>query len=498
VEPGDRIAVLGPTTLVLVETLLATWLSGATVVVLPLPLRLGSQASFAESTRARLVEAGAVVAIVDDEYLGLTGAYPAGMRVERLVAEPPSSRTAEPFPVDADASAILQFTSGSTARPKVVQLSHRAVTANLRAILDAVGGRPSDRAVSWLPLYHDMGLIGLLLCPMVSGIDTTFIPTGVFMQKPGLWMRTISDQRATLTAGPNFAYGLAARLLARTRDIDLSTLRVALCGAEPVVASTLAEFGDRGAPHGLRPRVAVPCYGLAEATLAVTIAPVDRALSVDVVDRADLADRRVARPATGNEAAVEHVALGLPLRGTAVRVVGPVQTPLGEREVGELQVASPSLMDGYLDEPLPTLVEGWLPTGDLGYVADGEVYICGRVKDLIIVNGQNIHPHQVEAVAETVDGVRMGGAVAFSVDDEGRESIVVLCESRASGDRRETLAAEVRRRVAEAVGVAPRYVGLVHPKRIPKTSSGKVQRQRARALFLDGDLDGAEPLGDRA
>jgi fatty-acyl-CoA synthase len=305
-------------------------------------------------------------------------------------------------------------------------------------------------------------------------------------------MRSISRQHATITAGSSFAYGLAARMLRSARDLDLSSLRVALCGAEPIAADTLNKLVAEGAPHGLRPNVATPCYGLAEATLAVSIARPGRPLRVDRIDRAARADRRVAEPA-GEGPTVDVVALGRPLRGTSVRIVGEDGQGLDDRRVGEIHVAGPSLMTGYLGREGSGIHEGWLATGDLGYLADGEVHVCGRIKDLIIVGGHNIHPNEVERAAETVGGVRMGGTVAFAVDEDGHESIVVVCEARAFGNGAGSLVAEVRRRVADVVGVAPRHVLVVRPGAIPKTSSGKLRRREARARFLTGQLGGSHP-----
>jgi fatty-acyl-CoA synthase len=496
VEPGDRVAVLGSTTLPLVETLLATWLAGATSVVLPLPLRFTSAASFADTTRARVVEAGIGVVYGDPQHHEVIDALPKNVRAEVLMPTPVTSEVVEPVAVDPAATAILQFTSGSTAHPKAVRLSHRAVTANARAMGEAASFGPDDHFVSWLPLYHDMGLIGTLLNPMLAGAGATLLPTSSFMAAPRLWMHAISSARGTVTAAPNFAYALASRVLGRGSELDLSSLRAAFCGAEPIAPATLSDFGASGQRHGLRRGVLLPCYGLAEATLAVSIAPLGRVLWVDAVDRTALLEHGSARPTAAATASgprtktVELVSLGLPLRGTAVRVVGGDGYELGEREVGELQVASSSLMDGYLDASEPASVGGWLPTGDVGYLADGEVFVCGRVKDLIIVNGHNVHPHEVEAVAERVPGVRMGGTVAFSVDDSGgHESIVVLCESRAGPGNHGTISAEVRRLVSEAIGVSPSHVGVLRPRQVPKTTSGKRQRQLARERFLAGTFD---------
>jgi len=487
VDAGDRVAVLGSTSLALIETLLAIWMRGATVVVLPLPLQLGAVAAFGESTRARLRAADVGFVAVDREQLALAGGFPDGVSVELLEADPPPGiAPTSPAAVDCEAIAVLQFTSGSTDLPKAVLLSHRAVTANLGAIIEAISLRATDRSLSWLPLYHDMGLIGLLLGSIVTGIDATFIPTATFVRRPGIWMRMVGDVGATVTAGPNFAYALAARLLRRARDLDLSSLRIALCGAEPIDPTTLRSFASTGAEHGLQTDVVVPCYGLAEASLAVTIAPPGRSPRRDTVDRDALAEHGIARAARPGRATVTHVALGRPVPGTAVEVVDECGDALPERHVGELRVASRSLMSSYLGDGRSQPGAGWLATGDLGYLADGEVHVCGRSKDVIIVNGLNIHPHQVEVAAVATADIRMGGAVAFPIDDRGREAIVVLCESRATGGRAAEVTDEVRRRITAAVGVAPRHVVLVAPKAIPKTSSGKLRRGVARDLFVAG------------
>jgi acyl-CoA synthetase (AMP-forming)/AMP-acid ligase II len=398
--------------------------------------------------------------------------------------------------VDPSATALIQLTSGSTGHPRGVVLSHAAVLAHLRAISEALPSGDGAREVTWLPLHHDMGLIGGLLYPLFNAFAVNVLSPIAFRSDPYLWLRTMSDVRATCTPAPPSAYAIATRLAPRAvaEGLDLSALRCAMVGAEPIAPQVLRAFADALAPCGLRPEAFFPVYGLAEATVAVTFPQPLGATTFDRVDRAALERDGVARPCDDGPDAIELVGVGRPLPGTELRIVrdghgAPAgEREAGEREVGEILVRSPSLMDGYYGEPDASAAaigeDGWLRTGDLGSLAGGELFVTGRVKDLIIKGGHNLLPAPIEEIAGAVDGVRAGCVVAVGVPSAQRatELVYVVAETKAADAEH----AELARRVREALrvrGIAVDHVELVAPGSIPRTTSGKVRRREvARAL----------------
>lgn len=500
VGPGVHVGVLAPTSRALVTTIQAVLLAGGTVVALPLPMRLGSIEEFVGQTRQRIDNADAALVVVDRDLAPFLDPPPeraAVVLLDELVSE--GARTGSGAWLrpadDSERLAILQFTSGSTAAPKGVMLPDRCVGANIDAIVAGAGITHADRAVSWLPLYHDMGLIGLLLTPMLQGFELVLGAPQDFLARPACWLEWISEFRGTITAGPNFSYALAARALRRAGDLDLSSWRLALNGAETVDPSAVEAFSAAAAPFGFDARAAYPVFGMAEATLAVTFPAVGEGMTVDPVDRYALEhDRRAVPPATG--AAPESVRrlakLGRPLEGFALRIVDPATGSLcAEREVGELELQSPSVTPGYYRNPdatAATFDDGWLRTGDLAYLVDGELVVCGRQKDVIIVGGRNVFPEDVERAAATVEGVRAGNVIAFGSDRKrGRESIVVVAETKT--DDLHAVHDSVINKVCDAVGVPPVEVVLVRPGSLPKTSSGKLQRSLCRDRYHDEQLE---------
>jgi fatty-acyl-CoA synthase len=491
VAPGDHVAILGPTSRPLVTMIQATWLAGATVVCLPLPMRLGSLEEFAAQTRRRVLNANVRVVVVDAElepFLALEPGDPPVVRLDEVRAK--ASAWERPLD-DPEALGILQFTSGSTDDPKGVMLPQRCLVANIDAILEGAGLGPDDVGVSWLPLYHDMGLIGLLTTPMITGFDLGLAPPQDFLAGPADWMRWISQMRATVTGGPNFAYALAARSLPRLSDLDLSPWRIALNGAEPIDPAAVEAFLDAGAPHGLDPNAAFCVYGMAEATLAISFPEPGTGMTVDAVDRVALEHERYAAPSSDVQRARRLPFLGRTLRGLELRVCDPdTGSSLGEREVGELELRGTSVTPGYWqrdDVTSASFNDGWLRTGDLGYLVDGEVVVCGRIKDVIIVGGRNVFPEEIERAAAGVEGVRAGNVIAFGAEGHrGKEGIVVVAETK--GDDLRALRAEVVARVCDVVGIPPREVVLVRPGSLPKTSSGKLQRSLCRTQYLDDTL----------
>jgi fatty-acyl-CoA synthase len=494
IRPGDHVALLSPTTRPLVAAIQATWLAGATLVVLPLPMRLGSIEEFITQTRQRIHHADARLVIVDAELAPFVTPEPDDppmVGFGDLVGDPDA--WVRP-PDDPERLAILQFTSGSTADPKGVMLPDRAVCANLDGIAAAAQLDPAvDVLVSWLPLYHDMGLVGLLTLPMSTGTPLVLGAPQDFTSRPSRWMEWISTYGGTATAGPNFSYVLATRALKNGPQLDLSTLRVALNGAEPIDAANMEDFLTAGERHGLRPGAVFPAFGMAEVSIGGTFPPPGRGMVTDSVDRRVLETERYAAPVEpATPGSCRFARLGTAIPGLEIRIVDPESgNVLKDREVGELEIQGTSVTTGYYKRPdanAELFRDGWLRTGDLAYLIEGELVVCGRIKDVIIVGGRNVFPEDVERAVGQVDGVRAGNVIAFGgVGPRGRESLVVVAETRAED------VAEVRHlvaeRVVEAVGVPARDIVLVAPGTLPKTSSGKLQRSLCQARYHDGQLE---------
>jgi fatty-acyl-CoA synthase len=500
IEPGDHVALLGPTSRPLVTAIEAIWFAGATVVVLPLPMRMGSIEDFVNQTRTRITKADVKLVLVDPDLAPFIAAEPGDPPMVgwgALQAGPGRASAAawERPTENLDRLGILQFTSGSTADPKGVMLPQRTVAANLDAIAAATSLDPDDDVlVSWLPLYHDMGLVGILSLALTTGTGLVLGAPTDFMAAPARWMEWMSTYGGTATAGPNFSYVLAARALQRGEQLDLSRLRIALNGAEPVDPATVASFIDAGARHGLRPGAVFPAFGMAEIAIAGTFPEPMAGLRIDAVDRRVLESERYAAPVSAEAEGARHLAiLGRPVQGLEIRIVDPVAGDvLAEREVGELEIRGTSVTSGYYKRPdvnMELFHDGWLRTGDLAYLVDGEMVMCGRIKDVIIVGGRNVFPEDIERALVGVEGVRAGNVIAFGIDGQGKEGVVVVAESRS--DDQEAVRRSVARRVREAVGLPAKDIVLVAPGSLPKTSSGKLQRSLCKLRYLGAELQSA-------
>jgi fatty-acyl-CoA synthase len=402
--------------------------------------------------------------------------------------------------------AMLQYTSGSTGDPKGVMLTHANLLANIRAIGRAVELGPGDVAVSWLPLYHDMGLIGAWLTPLHFGLPLAVMSPLAFLTRPEKWLHAFHKHRGTIAAAPNFAYELCVRKIADKdiQGVDLSSWRAALNGAEPVNPETLERFGERFRKYGFRHEAHLPVYGLAEATLGVTVPPLGRRPRIDRVDRETFTLKGHAVPAAAEEeAAISFVSSGKSLPGHEVRIVDEKGNRVPERTEGFLWFRGPSATSGYYRNAKATealLPQGatasdggfpWVNSGDRAYRAEGEIYVTGRVKDIIIKGGRNLYPHEVEELATRAAGVRKGCVVAFGLKDEGSgtEKLVVAAETRESdAARRGAMAARVTELVSQGLGLPPDRVELIPPGSIPKTSSGKLRREETKQLYLAGTL----------
>ena len=502
VRPGDAVALMLPTGLDFLRAFSGILLARAVPVPIYPPVRLDRLEDYARRQSAILADAGVVLMVT------IARARPVAGLLSRAVPTLASVVTAgelaaEGAPVGApdgrgEDAAFIQYTSGSTGQPKGVLLTHDNLLANIRAIGEGLQIAPTDVGVSWLPLYHDMGLIGSWLFCLHHGVPLTLLPPTSFLARPERWLWAIHRRRATLSPAPNFAYELCARRVPdeALEGLDLSSWRIALNGAEPVSRATVERFTSRFAPAGFRPDAMMPVYGLAECSVALCFPPVGRGPRFDRVAREPFQrDGRAVAAADGDETALEFVSAGRELPRHEVRIVDDAGAAVAERVVGRLVFRGPSVTSGYYRKPEATaaitLEGGWLDSGDLAYRADGEVHLCGRRKDLIIKGGRNLVPQEIEEAAAAVEGIRRGCVVALGVTSAslGTESLVVVAETRATeAAERERLAAEVTARVADAVGVPPDEVVLVAPGSVPKTSSGKVRRAATLELVRSGTV----------
>lgn len=396
---------------------------------------------------------------------------------------------------------LLQFTSGTSGNSKAVQLSNAALLAQIRNISTMLAvDHNQDSALSWLPVFHDMGIIGFLLTPLYRAISLTLLLTEDFMLRPGLWIKALSDFRANITAGPPSAYALCARHLkdSEIAHYDLSHIRLAMVGAEVISRESLQQFAERLQPAGFRANTMLLAYGLAENGLAVTMTPLGQEPEFETIDLAAIQAQGIARTTRHlngtNGISTRVVAcVGTPIPQTQIAIVNPAGERLGERQVGEVLVSSPSLMKGYYGQPEASsqvLRDGWLWTGDLGYIANSKLYITGRKKEVLIVGGRNYYPDDLEQVAAAAAGVRQGSAVAIAYEDPARatEAVVMLVEtSMTEQAERDAL----RQRVRQAL-VAAEYpvseVVLLRPKTIQTTLNGKLKRLECKVRYLKGEF----------
>ena len=392
-----------------------------------------------------------------------------------------------------DDIAFVQFTSGSTSSPKGVALTHANVSANIDAFLgpSAVAASVEDVGVSWLPLNHDMGLVGMALGALYTGRSCVLLPPDVFVRRPVEWLRAITRHRGTVSFAPNFAYDLCVRRVKDLAGLDLSTWRVAGCGAEPIHPPTLTAFAEKFGPAGFRDTSFLPCYGLAEHVLAATFPPRGRRPRTDVVSADELTAQGIAVPHGGTGAALALVSCGSALPGHRLQIVGDEGVPLDERHVGEILLAGPSVMLGYYKQDAltaQTIRDGWLHTGDLGYLSGGELFVCGRAKDIIIVNGRKYHPQDLEWAVDGMGGVRRGRVVAFGATENGHADRVVIVVEPSGTVPPDVLTGQIRREIGDLFGLYVDDVAIVRSGTVGRTTSGKVQRAATKARYQQGGL----------
>ena len=502
IEPGERVAIIAATSPAFFDGFFGAILAGAVPVPLYPPVRLGRMQEYHERTAAMLRAARARIVLADSRTRRVLGrsidlARPAlgCVALEEIQGPPRALRELDP-----DEISLIQFSSGTTQAPKPVALTHRQILANADAIATAIRAAYPETngfthvAASWLPLYHDMGLVGGVFTSLFHGRDLVLIPPELFVVRPALWLRAISRHRATISPAPNFAYALCTE---RVRDeelagVDLSSWRVALNGAEPVTPLALERFVERFARWGLRPEALTPVYGLAEATLAVTFSALDRRFSVRHFDRRALMETGRAIPSPSGQ---PIVSLGPPLPGFDLAIIGDDGQALEPGTLGRVRARGPSIMSGYDGMPEATrevLVDGWLDTGDIGFLFDGELHLVGRAKDLIIVRGRNHSPQDVEHAIDDLPGVRAGCSAAVGAlnEDGSGEALWLFVERARDAEMADAaIVQQIRARVLERIGLSAARIVVLAPGTLPRTSSGKIRRSEALRLHQTGRLD---------
>ena len=501
ISRGSRVAMVADTQPDFMRLFFACQYSGLIPVPLPASIHLGGRDAYVSQLERLLAICQAEIAMAPDDFLPYLKDATAGLNL-RFSGSPKEfddlPESDEPLrPPEPNDVAYLQYTSGSTRFPRGVMITQKAVLSNLFAILKyGIQIRPGDRAVSWLPYFHDMGLVGLVLAPMAAQMTVDYLNTRDFAMRPRLWLTLMSQNRGTLSFSPTFGYELAARRV-REKEVpnfDLSAWRIAGVGAEPIRTESLERFADLLAPSGFDRRSFVPCYGMAECALAVSFSPLGQGLDVDQVDRDALAEEQKALPlhpnrGNGTASVNTFTNCGAPLPGFDVEIRDDQGQVLPERHCGTLFVRGPSVMSGYFGDLKATREvlspDGWLNTGDLAYRVGNSIVITGREKDLIIINGRNVWPQDLEYLAEKQPEVRTGDASAFSVPgSNGEERAVMMVQCRESDEsKRADLQGRLHSQIRQEFGIDC-LIELVPRNTLPRTTSGKLSRSGARKEYL--------------
>jgi acyl-CoA synthetase (AMP-forming)/AMP-acid ligase II len=512
IRKGDRVALILPDNGDFVLCFLGAIRAGIIPVPIYPPMSVGQLQAYLDNTRHIVAKSGARVLVTTTRIKRLLGTVQAACpALEQVVAIEGIRESSEPLKsqkIGIDDVAFLQFTSGSTSRPKGVALSHGNLAANIACIMEeGLRIRDDDVGISWLPLYHDMGLIGFVLAPLYHRTPIVYLPSLLFLKRPVTWFQAFSRHGGSIAFAPNFAYALCIKRIRRAdlEGIDLSRWRVAGCGAEPIRPETLESFASAFAPVGFRKEAICASYGLAESSLAVAFSELDEGLKTMSFDGPRLWDHGQAIPVSeSDEAAVRLVSCGRPFARHTIAIFSEDdasnERPLPDGTVGEVRITGPSVMRGYWEDVEATrgaFAGSALRTGDLGFLYDEHLYICGRSKEIVIVNGRNYYPQDMEWEAGKVVGVRKGNVVAFGARDPSgverdRERVVVAFEVQEAErlGQSASLIAEVRRVVQEGMGLTLDDVVALPPGALPKTSSGKLQRAKSRELYETGVLMG--------
>jgi fatty-acyl-CoA synthase len=499
-ERGDRVILVADTDPDFAVAFMGCQYAGVLPVPVAIPTSLGGKDAYIAQLRHQIEGCGATAAMAPESVIGFLKQAADGLGL-KLVGTAPDfwnipRKSADLRPFDRAGPSYLQYSSGSTRFPKGIEVSQGSFMANAYAIsTDGLRVVPGDRSTSWLPLYHDMGLVGFMLCPLTTQMSVDYIATRDFARRSLTWLKLISEYRGTLSYAPSFGYDLCVR---RMRDdtalsLDLSSWRAAGIGGDMVQHETLKRFADTFAPHRFDPVAFVPSYGMAETTLAMSFAPLDQLYLVDYVDREKLATENRAVPAAPGPTSRGFVACGRALVAHEFAIRDASGKPCAERQVGKIFFRGPSVMTGYFGQPELTAEalspDGWLDTGDLGYFLDGQIVITGRAKDLIIIAGRNIWPQDLEWATEELGDLRRGDVAAFSVETAESEAVVVLVQCRLTDpEARGKLQKDVAALLQKSAGVEARVV-LVPPHGLPQTSSGKLSRAKAKANYLQGAYD---------
>jgi fatty-acyl-CoA synthase len=500
---GARVAIIADTSPEFVGAFLGCQYAALLPVPLPMPTAFGGRDGYCQQLHQQMSSCTASAAIAPAAMLDLLHQAVQGLTLDFVGSFDDLATAGEKKgaarKVGPDNIAYLQYSSGSTRFPHGVAVTHKSLMANCRGIArDGVETKDNERCVSWLPMYHDMGLVGCFLAPVAAQVSVDYISTDDFARRPLLWLNLMSRNRGTVSYSPSFGYELAARRAGPDvlSALDLSSWRAAGIGGDMIRPDVMTLFAKTFAPCGFDGRAFLASYGLAECTLAVSFSRTRTGLILDAVDEDVLADENKALPprsGKSNARIRDFVNCGrvLPEHEMVLRDEGG--RPVKEREIGRVYVRGPSVMVGYFgDEEATQEVlseDGWLDTGDMGYMVGDAVYITGRAKDMMIINGRNLWPQDIEWVVEQIPGIRTGDAAAISIPAEGAEEIpavLVQCRSRTDEDRA-ALVTQIRRDVKRDVGVNCRVI-LVPPRSLPKTSSGKLRRSKARSNLLSGEI----------
>ena len=498
VAPGDRVALIAETTPEFAALFFGAVYAGAWPVPLPLPTSFGGREGYVAQLAVQLASSSPTLLLHPTDLADMVAEAVResdARAIDWSNFSGAAPGAAGPLPTnDPDAICYLQYSSGSTRFPHGVAVTHRALLANLRAHAHGMDLRQGDRCVSWLPWYHDMGLVGCFLSPLANQVSTDYLKTEHFARRPLAWLELISaNPGTTISYSPTFGYDICARRMSSQQRgsgrFDLSRWRLAGNGADMIRPDVMSAFADAFAPMGFDPCAFAPSYGLAEATLAVSIMPPGEGIRTELVDEAELTG--VPSPAGRPPRLRRIVNCGRPVLETDVEVRDAAGAPLPDKSIGRLWCRGPAVMHSYFRDPVATaavLVDGWLDTGDMGYLSDGYVFVVGRAKDMIIINGKNHWPQDIEWAVEQLGGFKPGDIAAFAISDGGEERPAVLVQCRTSDAGELTrLRDEIRERVRAVTGIAC-LVELVPPRSLPRTSSGKLSRAKARTLYLTGEI----------